>query len=257
MYTRFPPALLLVLAGACAAPPIEWDEPRALPTGDAGARLAIASDGAVLVRGDSAVVPPPAPSRCEASIRVAYDTTAGFYAAWWSVLEDSTAELVVARSPDGRTWHPPVRVDTLDAGRTGCRRPAPAIDAYGGHVHLAYAMAAREGPGIFASHSMDRGVMFHTPVAVVYGERIGEAAIAARGNHVAIAFEDPNSARDQIGLVYSSTMAHLFQHRETVSPSGGPARRPRVAIGDGRIVVAWTRPSASDTTHVARTGRIR
>ena len=247
------------LLNGCADAPIAWDQPAPLsatlaPTG----RIAVAPDGTVRAVADSSPAPPAHPGQCAASVRAARDTTGEWYAAWWSARPDSTAEILVARSPDGVRWEPPIRVDTMDAGRTGCRRPAPAIDAWGGHVHVAYSMAAREGAGIFASHSMDRGVLFHTPVAVMYGERIGETAIAARGNLVAIAFEDPNSAQDRIALAFSNTMAHLFQHRETVSPPGGSARAPRIAVADGRIAVAWTRASGGAApSWVARTGAIR
>lgn len=251
-------ALLLALALAgCDAPPIVWDDPVPLPAGIGSSdRLFITAAGALQTATDSAIAPPSGAGQCAASVRMARDTTGEWYAVWWAARGDSTAEIVVARSPTGAAWEAPVRVDTLDAGRTGCRRPPPSIDAYGGHVHVAYAMAAREGPGIFASHSMDRGALFHTPVAVVYGERIGEAAIAARGNIVAIAFEDPNGTLDHIGLAYSNTMAHLFQHRETVSPDGAGARQPRIALGDGRIAVAWTRVAGGAQTQLVRFGTI-
>lgn len=250
--------LATTLASACAEPPIDWEAP--LPIAETipdGAQLRLDASGNIVAEQVAPLALPTGTSQCAGSVRLARDTTGEWYAAWWAVRADSTAEIVVARSDSGAVWDEPIRVDTLDAGRSGCRRPAPAIDAYGGHVHVAYAMAAREGPGIFASHSMDRGAMFHTPVAVVYGERIGEASIAARGNTVAIAFEDPNSTIDHIGLAYSNTMAHLFQHRATVSPPAAAARRPRIALGDGRIAIAWTRVANGTVTHLVRRGTIR
>ena len=250
--------LATTLAAACSDAPIVWGEPAPLPptVGDFD-RLELRRDGSALTLSDSTVTLPARATRCAASVRAARDTSGEWYAVWWDTRADSTAEIVVSRSADGIAWDVPIRVDSLDAGRTGCRRPAPSIAAWGGHVHVAYAMAAREGPGIFASHSMDKGALFHTPVAVVYGERLGDVAIAARGNHVAIAFEDPNGTLDQIGLVYSNTMAHLFQHRATVSPSGARARRPRVAIDDTRIAVGWTRVAAGEVTPVLRVGTLQ
>lgn len=250
--------LATTLAAACDDAPIVWEEPTRLPAAAADYdRLALRRDGSLLTSTDSAVTLPASASRCPGSVRAARDTSGEWYAVWWDARPDSTAEIVVARSADGVAWGPGVRVDTVDAGRTGCRRPAPSIDAFGGHVHVVYAMAAREGPGIFASHSMDRGEMFHAPVAVVYGERIGESAIAARGNHVAIAFEDPNGALDRIGIAYSRTMAHLFQHRETVSPTSGSARRPRVALADGHVAVGWTGVTRGESSRFVRRGVIR
>jgi hypothetical protein len=199
---------------------------------------------------------PAVPGQCPLSVRLARDTTGQWYAVWWSLKPDSTADLVVAYSADGRSWEPPVLVDSLDTARAGCRRVPPSIAADSGNVHVAYAMAAREGPGIFASHSMDRGTIFHSPVAVVYGERIGRTAIAARGYTVVVAYEDPNGSLDRIGLALSNTMAHLFQHRLTVSSAPDSARSPGVALGHGTIAVTWTRGTDS-TTRFLRTGDLR
>jgi hypothetical protein len=166
---------------------------------------------------------------------------------------------VVSRSTDGLTWSPAVRVDSTDAGHVGCQRPAPSIGADAGNIHVAYAMTAREGPGIFASHSMDRGMTFHSPVAVVYGERLGLTAIAARGNLVAVAYEDPNTSPQRVALAFSRTMGHPFDVREIISPSTSAARAPAVALGDGRIAVTWTRGPATDASapRVLRIGELR
>ena len=90
--------------------------------------------------------------------------------------------------------------------------------------------------------------MFHWPVAVVYGDRIGSTAIAARGDLVAVAYEDPNSVQPRIGLALSRTMAHLFQVRQLVSPPGADARSPDVAIGErgSVIAVSWLRGTPND-----------
>jgi hypothetical protein len=91
------------LLSACGAPPIHWEDAVPLPgeigTGD---QIAIGPDGALAVVTDSAVAPPVVENQCRASVRVARDTTGEWYAVWWSVRPDSTARVVVARSPDGR-----------------------------------------------------------------------------------------------------------------------------------------------------------
>ncbi|MEX2178876.1 MAG: hypothetical protein WD801_09215 [Gemmatimonadaceae bacterium] len=243
-------AAVLAMAAplACASDSIAWDDPTPLPPAVAAeARLAF-DGGALAGQSASAVVPARVAGQCVGSVRVAGDSVTGWYAVWWEAQPDSTAHVMVARSRDGLRWDPAIRVDTMDAGRVGCRRPPPSIAADGQNVHVAYGMAAREGPGIFASHSMDEGVMFHSPVAVVYGERIGHTAIAARGDLVAVVYEDPNAAQPRVGLAFSHTMAHLFQVRQVVSPPTGPARAPDVAIGDGKLAVAWSRGAATDTT---------
>jgi hypothetical protein len=185
---------------------------------------------------------PAMPTLCAGSVRTARDSTGDWYAVWWALRPDSTADVVVARSADAKTWRPAVRVDSTDTGRLGCRRPAPSIAADGGNIHVAYAMTAREGPGIFASHSMDRGTMFHSPVAIVYGERPGLTAVGARGNLVAVAYEDPNTNPTRIGLALSRTMAHTFESRELVSPeTGGGASAPRVSLRGDSVAVIWSR----------------
>jgi hypothetical protein len=147
----------------------------------------------------------------------------------------------------------------MDTERAGCARPPASIAAEGDNVHVAYAMAAREGPGIFASHSMDRGKLFHSPVAVVYGERIGLTDIAVRGNLVAIVYEDPNSTPRRAGLALSKTMAHLFQSRTLISPPTGEIIAPWVllrASGDS-ILVGWSQRQGRYWSPTRMNGRIR
>jgi hypothetical protein len=52
-------------------------------------------------------------------------------------------------------------------------------------------------------------------------------------------------------------MAHLFQSRTIVSPATGASAAPDVALGEGRIVVAWSRQSGGTTTRFMRTGDLR
>jgi hypothetical protein len=249
----------VALLGACSAAAVEWGEP--VPAGAelSGAGVLSFQRGAPTASDRPAVAPPAMPGQCAGSARVARDTTTGdWYAAWWGARPDSTAELLASRSSDGDEWGPPVAVDTTDAGRVGCNRPAPSVTADRGNFFVVYAMTAREGPGIFASHSMDRGTMFHAPVAVVYGERIGRAAIAAEGDIVVVAYEDPNTEPRRIALALSRTMGHLFQSRMAVSPPAVQARDPAVAVAGGRIAVTWRPVNAGgDAGRLLRVGAIR
>lgn len=177
------------------------------------------------------------------------------HAAWWSVRPDSTANLMIARGSKGDRWSLPERADTMDAGRTGCRRPPPSIAVSNGNVHLAYGMTAKEGPGVFTVHWMQG--MTHAPVAVVYGERYGRTDIAAQGDTVVVAYEDPNTDPRRIGLALSTTASHLFQYRTLVSPPTGEASAPIVALRAGEIVVGWTRKLRGEQQEMSRRGRIR
>ena len=195
------------------------------------------------------------PGSCPGSLRL----SAGgdkLFAVWWSPRNDSTALLLSSVSADsGRTWRTPAAVDSTDHGPTGCSRPAPSIaaDAASGYVHVAYAMLGAEGPGLFFAHSMDGGRTFHSPVPILYGERLGVTSVAASGDHVVVAFEDPGSRTPRIGLALSATMGHIFEHRVIpVSDDNGAATQPLAAVSGHRIAVAWRERAASTDPLVIR-----
>jgi hypothetical protein len=186
------------------------------------------------------------------------------YAVWWAVRSDSGARLLSARTDDdGATWSAPSAVDTTDSGVNGCGRAPASIAADGrsGYVHVAYALQASEGPGLFFAHSMDSGTTFHAPVAIFYGDRLGRSSVAADGDVVAVAFEDPNSTTPRIGLALSRTMGHIFEERMLpISSDHGIAVRPLTAVRGRRIAVAWERRAANDSARAmlaVRVGELR
>jgi hypothetical protein len=234
----------VALALACSAGPIAWEDSIASapeePHADAPAGR-----------------PPASPAQCVASIRVATNAAGVQYAAWWSLRADSSADIMASSSSDGRTWTMPWRLDSVDVGRTGCDRPPPALAADGDNLHVVYSMQAREGPGVFLAHSMDRGRTFHSPVAVVYGRKPGLASIAASGNFVVAAYEDPNTTPTRISIAVSTTMAHLFDFRAVVSPPDAAATKPRVWTDGTRVEVSWVRAETDSATRLTRRGRVR
>ena len=247
---------------ACARSPVDWTANRTVSThGDAAA---LAADGVIiadtLVRLAS-TLSPPAPA-CAGSLRLAV-ARGTIYAAWWSPRSDSGARLLSARSRDGGTsWGVVATVDTTDRGRTGCRRAPPAVaaDSASGYVHISYAMLAPEGPGLFFAHSMDNGVTFHTPVPILYGAGLGRTSVAASGDLVIVAFEDPNSSSPRVGLALSRTMGHIFEDRVLpVSDDHGRATQPLVAIGGRRMAVAWREREGvrGEVVFRVRTGTVR
>jgi len=255
-------ALWLWIIG-CADTPIDWSAARVDST-----RVAVVVTPDGTLRPDSlaalaAQLPSPDAAACPGSLVLA---RAGrqLYAAWWRARADSGALLLAARSADeGRHWTAPVPVDTTDVGVTGCDRAPPtlAADSASGYVHLAYALTGQEGPGLFFAHSMDGGATFHAPVPIFYGERLGRASVAADGDHVVVAFEDPNSRRPRVGLALSRTMGHIFEERILpVSDDNGAATHPLAAVRGKRVSVAWERrpPSDGATALVAiRSGTLR
>jgi len=127
----------------------------------------------------------------------------------------------------------------------------------GDDLHTAYSMAAPEGTGVFFAHFM--GSMLHSPVAVIYGERLVATAIAAQGDRVAIAYEEPNGSRQQIDVSISLTQGHIFERHSIASRSIDAASSPAVALAGPNVAVAWITRRASDSTgtQIIRTGRLR
>jgi len=193
-------------------------------------------------------------SQCAGSVRTA-GLAGTHYAAWWAVRADSTADIVAASSTDGRTWTTPVKLDSADVAHVGCRREPPALAADGDNLQVVYTMRAREGPGVFLAHSMDRARTFHSPVAVVYGEKLGLASVAASGNFVIVAYEDPNTTPTRISIAVSTTMAHLFEFREVVSPEDVAASHPEAFTDGTHVTVSWQR--AGDNTRITKRGSVR
>jgi hypothetical protein len=237
-------ALIALAVSACAPAPVEWAAERTIVP---------AGDSALVLQPDGRLTPDPmgtfhtgmstpAEPACPGSLRLA-SMRGTQYAVWWAPQSDSTARLMAARSADGgRVWSTPVPVDTTDVGVTGCRREPPAIaaDSTSGYVHVTYALQAREGPGIFFSHSMDGGASFHSPVPILYGERLGRTSVSADGDLVVVGFEDPNSTTPRIGMAISHTMGHIFEDRIVpVSDDHGTASAPLTAVRGRRVAVAW------------------
>ena len=255
-------AACAVLVGACEQAPVEW---RAVTTVErAGAGMVrLHADGTVsadtLLALASRVAPPPGPA-CAGSLRLAL-ARGTLYGVWWSPRPDSGVRLLEARSTDGgRSWSAAAAVDTTDAGVGGCdRAPASiAADSASGYVHVTYGLKGAEGPGLFFSHSMDGGVTFHSPVPILYGERFAATTVAADGDLVVVAFEDPNSSTPRIGLALSRTMGHIFEHRILpVSDDNDRAVHPLAAAHGRSVAVAWEQAGSQGAALAVRAGTVR
>ncbi|GAC1517158.1 MAG: hypothetical protein NVS1B4_16320 [Gemmatimonadaceae bacterium] len=211
-------------------------------------------------------LPLPPWAGCAGTRRAARATAREIHGVWWVARGDGggmarpPAGLYASRSEDGGLhWSSPVAVDTTDAGTLGCDRPPAAIaaDSSTGYVHVAYYAESLGGGGVFFAHSMDRGHLFHDPVAVVYGPRPSFTSVAAVGDTVAVAYEDPNVREGSaIVLALSRTAGHIFEDRVAVSGSL-PGQHPHVALapGGGRVAVAWQR--RDDGASTVRVGKLR
>jgi hypothetical protein len=249
----------LLLLSACDAPVVDWSDPISFAAGS-GQRLVLDATGApkeVAEPTVAGIALPPGAGVCKTSLRTAQGT-ASLHGAWWVVRHDSSAGLYVAASTDsGRSWSTPVPVDTADRSSNGCSRPAPALATVGDDLQVAYSMMAPEGTGVFFAHFM--GSMLHSPVAVIYGERLVATAIAAEDDRVAVAYEEPNGRRAQVDIALSSSQGHIFEWHETASRGVDVATSPAVALSGQLIAVAWSTREPADTvsSRVVRTGHLR
>ncbi len=234
---------------------MKWSDVHYPLAGTAGGPIDTEIDSTI-ADSTSAQVSIPDPSRCRTSVRIARSGKS-FFAAWWSVRRDSSSTLLASRSDDGGPWTLPVVVDSSDASRRGCARPAPSIatDVVSGYVHIAYFIEPATGAGVFFAHTMDRGASFHAPVPLVFGGRPSETSVAAEGEKVAVAYEDPNSARPQIFVALSKTMGHLFELKLPVSEESGSAVDPVAHLRGTKLDVSWIELNASDSTQTRNASR--
>jgi hypothetical protein len=247
----------LIALAACDRPPVDWTDPVSIAQPSAPSRLVLEGDAARFVV-DSAPTEllPPSAGRCDEVV-----ATGGLRksaAAWWSVRPDSSAVLWVSASVDsGRTWGPSTAVDTSDVSSAGCRRPPPSLATVGDDVYVAYSMVASEGTGVFFAHTMSG--MLHSPVPVIYGDRLVATAIAADARRVVVAYEEPNGTRRQVDVAISASQGHLFETHTTASRSVDNATTPVVALGDSTLAISWLTRAAADSaaSRVVRVGRMR
>jgi hypothetical protein len=262
--TRLSSLALFALATgvACDKPSVEWNDPVPIDEVSGPTRLVVDSSGhaTYVVVPAPAVSPPNAPGLCTTSVR-AITAAAHLFSAWWNVRHDSSSALVISSSADsGKTWSKPIAVDTTDISSAGCNRPPPSVATVGDDLFVAYSMVAPEGKGVFFAHSM--GAMVHSPVAVIYGDRLVPTAIATDGDDVAVAYEDPNGPRQQVGVAFSAAQGHIFSWHTVVSRGVDIATSPAVAIAGRRLAVSWATRRPTDTTasripRVVRVGRIQ
>jgi hypothetical protein len=233
----FTSALLLALA-ACLSEPVDWGDVsyRQSQLGDPDTRSAILGADLPSIKG--------AASPCLRSIRSA-GRGSQLFRVWWASRPDSSVVLAFQRSTDaGTTWQPPLVVDSRDRGQRGCDRPAPgfAYDSAYRYLYVAYFLKANDGAGVFFAHSMDNGGMFHAPVPVVYGNEPSAAGVAANGDSVVVAFEDPNARTPSIGIVLSHSTGHIFEARGQATPDDVRAVSPWIALNHRTITVFWKKP---------------
>ena len=118
-------------------------------------------------------------------------------------------------------------------------------------------MIAPEGTGVFFAHFMGS----HAPLTgcrSIYGERLVATAIAAEGDRVAVAYEEPNGTRQQVDVALSQTQGHIFEwhvdgvarrrRRDEARPSRSRATTRR-RVDDAPAGGQRPRPASSARAH--------
>ena len=251
----------LLLIAACVREPIAWDTPRDMPgTIGATTRLMMDAEGNPRLVEDTPPIVARPSGDCGNSVTTSRAQGSEWYAIWFAARADSSVALLAARSTDdGATWSTPVVVDDRDRGRRGCsrRRPALHADSASGYVHAAYFIEPTAGAGVWYTHSMERGTLWHQTIGVLYGDVPASASIASAGDTVIVAYEHPGSGGTRLGLAISRAAGHTFAERLRVVRVNGTLRDPRVALRAGRVALAWLeRGVAPDSGGAPRT-RVR
>jgi hypothetical protein len=239
-----------VLLSGCANEPVQWGDVsyRQSRLGDPDARSAVMSANLPAIAG--------APAPCIRSIRTA-GSSSDLFRVWWASRGDSSAALSIQHSGDqGRTWDAPVGVESRDRGRRGCNRPAPGIfyDSVSGYLHIVYFIEGSDGAGVYFTHSMDKGGLFHAPVPVIYGNAPAAASVAGIADSVVVVFEDPNATTPRIGIALSRSAGHIFEQRGQVTPEDVRAIAPWAALDKRQIRVWWKTADHSGSPSSDRVG---
>jgi hypothetical protein len=119
-------------------------------------------------------------------------------------------------------------------------------------VHVAYFLEPSAGPGIFFAHSMDSGATFHAAVPIVFGRTPSRVSVAADGDRVVVAYEDPNAQQPLIGVALSKTMGHLFENRMQATPDNGRAMQPIVRVDKDSLHLWWSEYSSNPAVSATR-----
>lgn len=259
-------ALVVTHAGCTPPPlpdgPVAWEPDRRVPGAMAPAATMVLVDGGI-----PAMQPAWNPVRwpddslaCAGSFAAARARADTMFAVWRTVTKKGT-QLWLARSGNGGVaWDAPVAVGPAELVSKGCRRPPAgvAVDTTRGVVHVAYYGAATRGSGIVTSRIARDGRRASTPELIASGDVPAAAAIAARGDTVAIVFEAPVSPGGIIWLALSTRGSQISPVRMPLSTPGVRASVPAVALAAGRVGAAWNegRHGTEGPAAVARVGRL-
>jgi len=194
---------------------------------------------------------------CKTSVAVGADGST--YVAWRHVYPTNLRDMAVARSADGQSFDPAVRVSEDGWQIASCPEDGPSIVVDAANVlHIAWPTIVAPGAtqkGVFYSYSTDRGRTFAPRIRIDSGPAVTLAAhpqLTLTGNGVAIAWEERTGEKTGIRtrLIMSDSRERWHPElRVVVDVADAPnVSYPAVAGGADFFVVSWilSAPSASE-----------
>jgi hypothetical protein len=125
-------------------------------------------------------------------------------------------------------------------------------------VHAAYFIEPIEGAGVWYTHSMERGTLWHETIGVLYGDEPAAATIASAGDTVLVAYAKPGYGGTRLGDAIARQSGHTFAERLRVVRANGTVSEPRIAMRGNRSALAWREePRSVGATRSAARTRVR
>lgn len=172
---------------------------------------------------------------------------------WRTVAPGNVREVVVAATTDGgATWGEPVRAQRDGWVFEGCPHAGPALRVdSAGRVHVAWWSGKEGAAGVFHARSDDGGRTFGEalPLGVAAFSRPAHVQLAVDGETVVAAWDDGTKVVPRVLVRVSTDGGSHFGPAVTASDTLRIATFPVLALGSGRLTVAWSERSADGGEH--------
>ncbi len=171
------------------------------------------------------------------------------HVSWRKIYEGDVRDVVVMTSHDGgRSWDEPVKPRDDGWVFPGCPHAGPSLRTDGsGAVHIAWWTGREGAAGIWYAKSVDQGATWTAqPIDTAGRSAPASVQMALDDNgRIVIVWDDGKSSSPTILLRASGDGGRNFAATRRVSPPGGAATTPVLALHGDSVVVAWTHSADS------------